>query len=250
MDSGFAFTAGFDRQRSIWNLSSGLTVISDEFNPNDVGRLHQNNYINLFGGFFHQINDGRPVGPFQRGDLRLFGDSGFSYRDLLSNGIGFYFSSDWTKRGFQEIELGIRIDYLLGGYDVTGTSGLGPRARPREANFDIEVTSDTQRIWQLQLRAEAGFYGNGGLSPEKGPKVERIASSRVDLSLEMGMGREYGATEWASNEAFTPASDGQWFISESWVPSRKTSRRGIGDNEYTSRPRGPGLGAPARGRSG
>jgi len=213
-DAGFALTAGFDRQLSIWNYSAGLTLISDKYNPNDMGRLRQNNNVNFFGGVSHQINGGRPFGPFQRARFFLFGGSGFSYKERISNGTGFFFSSDWTMRGFQEIEIGMRSDYLFGGYDVTETRGLGPRARPRELNIDIEYSTNSRRTWQLSPQVDAGFYGDGGLSLEASLEGEWVASPRISLSLEVGVGREYGTTEWATNEAFAPGVDG-WMISES-----------------------------------
>ncbi len=213
-DNGFALTAGVDRQRSIWNYSFGLSVISDKFNPNDVGRLRQNNSTNFYGGFSHQINGGRPVGPFQRGDIRLYAGSGLSYKEGISSGTGFFFTSDWTTRGFQEIEISTRSDYLFGGYDVTETRGLGPRARPREVNVDLEYSTDTRRTWQLAPQVDAGFYGDGGRSLEASLEGEWTMSSRINLSLEVGVGREYGVTEWASNEAFAPGPNG-WTIGES-----------------------------------
>ena len=223
-ETGFALTAGFDRQRSIWNLSSGLTIMNDTYNPNDLGRLRENNQVNMFGGFSHQINRGRPFGPFQRADVRLYAGTGFAFNESISNGTGFFFSNDWVTRGFQEIEIGLRSDYLFGGYDVTETRGLGPRARPIEVNGDIEYTTDTRRTWQLQPAIDFGFYGDGGFSMEASLEGEWTASSRVNLSLELGVGREFGVTEWASNEAFAPGGT-NWFISES-------SRTEPGDVEF------------------
>ncbi len=213
-ETGFALTAGFDKQRSLWNYSFGLTIMNDTYNPNDVGRLRQNNQINFYGGVFHQINGGRPVGPFQRGSARFFSGSGLSYKEGVSIGTGFFFSSDWVTHGFQEIEFGMRSDYLFGGYDVTETRGLGPRARPRELSMDLEFTTDSRRTWQLSPQVDVEIYGDGGLSVESSLEGEWAASSRVNLSLEVGTGREYGVTEWASNEAFAPDADG-WLISES-----------------------------------
>ncbi len=226
-ESGFALTAGFDRQRSVWNYSVGLTIISDRYNPNDLGRLRQNNHTNLFGGVSHQVNGGRPVGPFQRGNFRLYAGSGLSYREGISNGTGFFFSSDWTTRTFQEIEIGIRSDYLFGGYDVTETRGLGPRARPREISIDLELTTDTRHRWLLRPQAETEIYGDGGYALSASLEGEWTVSSQVSLSLKVGTGREFGTTEWASNEAFATV-DGTWMIGEEsrnspedverWVP--------------------------------
>ena len=214
LEQGFALAAGVDRQRGIWNLSSGLTIISDEFNPNDVGRLRQNNYINLFGGTSHQINGGKPFGPLQRASVFLFFGSGYSYRDGLHNGFGFFFRSDWLTKGFQEIELGLSSDYLLGGYDVTETRGLDPRARPRELEIELGFTTDTRRTLQLNPEVEVALFGDGGRAYEASLEAEWAAGSRLNLSLEIGLGRENNVTEWASNEAFALLS-GEWVISES-----------------------------------
>ena len=214
LEQGFSMAAGFDRQRSIWNFSSGFTMVSDDYNPNDVGRLRQNNYINMFGGTSHQINRGNPFGPFQRASAFMFMGTGYSYRDLLHNGFGFFLNSDWTLKGFQEIELGSRSDYLLGGYDVTETRGLDPRARPRELNVELGFTTDTRRKWQLNPQVEVGFFGDGGRTYDMSLEAEWVAGSRVDLSVEVGIGREDNVTEWASNEAFA-SQNGIWQISES-----------------------------------
>ena len=212
-ESGFALTAGFDKVRGVWNFASGLTVISDDYNPNDLGRLRRNNYTNLFAGFTHQINGGAPFGPFRRGTARLFFSDGLSYRERLDNGFGFFLRSDWQTRGFHEIELGARSDYLFGGYDVTETRGLGPHARPREMNVEFSITTDTRRKWQLEPNTEVEFFGDGGRTYEIGLDAEWNVSSRVNLSAQVGFGREDGVTEWASNEAFAPIADG-WAIGE------------------------------------
>ena len=213
-ESGFSLTAGFDKQRSVWNFLSGLTIISDDYNPNDLGRLRRNNYTNLFAGFSHQVNRGDPFGPFRRGTARLFFSNGLSYRERLSNGLGFFFRSDWQTRGFQEIELGAWSDYLFGGYDVTETRGLGPRARPRELHVEVSITTDTRRKWQLEPDAEIGLFGDGGRVYQMDLEAEWNVSTRVNLSTEVGVGRENDVTEWASNESFAPIADG-WALGES-----------------------------------
>ena len=213
-ESGFMLTTGFDRVRGIWRFNTGVTIISDDYNPNDIGRLRQNNYTNFFGGFQHQVNGGKPFGPFRRGTARLFFGQGFSYREGLSNGFGFFFRSDWETKGFNEIELGARSDYLLGGYDVNETRGLGPREQPRELSVELSITSDTRRTWQLEPDVELEFFGNGGHAYEFGLETEFIVNSRVSFSTEIEFGKENDVTEWASNEAFAPLVDG-WVIGES-----------------------------------
>ena len=223
-EQGFAVTSGFDRQRSAWNFSTNLTVISDRYNPNDMGRLRRNNYTNLSGGFSHQINGGEPFGPFQRGAIRLFGGNGLSYRKGLNNGCGFFLFSDWVTSGFHEIDLGARSDYLFGGYDVVETRGLGPRAKPRELSVDFSITTDTRREWMLEPGIDLELFGNGGRALRLGVDVEWSVSSRVNVSVDVGVERESDAIEWASNEAFAPTGD-HWEIAE-------TSNSAPGEVEY------------------
>ena len=212
-NTGFALTTGLDRLRSLWNFSSGLTIISDDYNPNDLGRLRRNDYINMYGGFSHQINGGEAFGPFQRATVRLYAGSGFSYTDLISNGTGFFFRSDWTTRGFQEIEFGMEGDYLFGGYDFTETRGQGPRARPAEFVVFTEYETDSRRTWSISPGVGVATYGgDGGFAMEYGVGGRWVASPRLSLSLGIKLGREFGTTEWAANESFFRGINGEWNI--------------------------------------
>ncbi|MFQ5569063.1 MAG: DUF5916 domain-containing protein [Rhodothermales bacterium] len=212
-ESGFSLTAGFDKTRGIWTFSSGITIISDDFNPNDLGRLRRNNYTNIFAGFAHQINGGDPFGPFRRASLRFFTGDGLSYREGLDLGLGFFFFSTWQFHGFQEIELNVNSDYLLGGYDVSETRGLGPRSKPRQISFRTSYETDSRRIWQLQPSARLELFGDGGRAYNLGMGAEWNVNARVNLSTRVGYGWDDGVTAWVSNEAFTLLEDG-WGIGE------------------------------------
>ncbi len=214
LEHGFALAAGLDRQRSDWNVSTGLTMISDGFNPNDLGILRQNNYWNVRGGVSHQVNRGRPFGPFQRGSALLFVGNSFSFEDGLSNGFFYFYRSDWTTRGFNLIELGSFGDYLFGGYDITETRGLGPRARAREFNIDLSITSDIRRNWVLGPQLDLELFGDGGRVYSAGLFGQWDLSSRVSLSTELMAEMEDSVSEWASNEAFAPLRGG-WAIATS-----------------------------------
>lgn len=230
-ESGFALTAGFDRLRSNWNISTGLTVISDRYNPNDLGRQRRNNYTNLFGGVSHLINGGTAVGPFQRAEARLYFGNGFSFKEGLNNGFGFFFFSEWTTHGFQEIGIDARGDYLFGGYDVTETRGLGPRARPRELNVELSVSSDTRRKWTIEPSTEIALYSDGGRAMELSLEAEWSVSSRINVLMELGAGQESNVIEWAANEAFVPMGRA-WGIGE--------NSGSAPDDEETYRPLSPG----------
>ena len=213
LEQGYALTASFDRQRSDWNWGMDLTVVSDDFNPNDVGRMRRNNFMSFSGGTFHQVNGGQPFGPFRRASAFMYFGTGYSYDEFLHDGAGFFFRSDWTLLGYQELELGMRSDFMFGGYDIFETRGLDPRARPRELNLEMEYATDSRKKWRLEPAAELELYGDGGNALATGLEVAWAATSRLDLSLELAIEREFGLTEWASNEAFARV-DGIWAIAE------------------------------------
>lgn len=213
LERGFALAAGLDRQRSVWNLSAGLNMISDGFNPNDLGILRRNNYVNVRGGVFHQVNRGRPFGRFQRGSVLLFMGNSFSFDDGLSNGFFYFYRSDWTTRGFNLIEVNAFADYLFGGYDITETRGLEPRARAREFNIDLSVSSDVRRNWVVGPRLDLELFGDGGRVYSAGLFGQWDLSSRVSLSTNLMAEFENSLSEWAANEAFAPLG-GSWAIAE------------------------------------
>ncbi len=213
LEQGFALTAGIDRQRSIWNFATGFNLISNGFNPNDLGRLRQNNYFSVRGGVIHQVNGGDPFGPFQRGEAWLFLGNSFSYEDGLSNGFFYFLRSDWTTQRFNRIELGSRGDYLFGGYDIVETRGIGPRKRPREVELEFSITSDVRRNWVAGPAIELQVFGNGGRTIEAGMFGQWDVSSRFSIEAQLQAGRENNVSEWASNEAFAQ-SLGRWMIAD------------------------------------
>ncbi len=206
-EQGYALTTSIDRQRSIWNFSADLAVISDGYNPNDLGLLRRNNYINLSGGVAHQINGGRPFGPFRRASAFLFLGGGLSYLDKLHDGFGTFFFSDWILHGYSEVEVNFQSDYLLGGYDLFETRGLDPRARPREFEFEVEYRTDTRRKWIVEPAIEGMIYLDGGRVLEPELELQWTVTPKLTLSIEIGLSREQNTTEWAANEALSIQGD-------------------------------------------
>jgi len=202
-EQGFAFTAGIDRQRNIWNFSTDLAVISDGYNPNDIGRLRQNNYVNISGGVSHQINGGAPFGPFRRASAFLFAGGGFSYDQRLHNGFGLFLFSDWSLRGYQEIELNLFTDYIFGGYNEFETRGLDARARPLQMEFDLEFRTDTRRKWVFEPSLEGMLYADGGVSLAPELELQWSATPKLNLSIEATISQEQNTKEWAANESLS-----------------------------------------------
>ncbi len=212
-ETGFSFIGGFDKIQGTTNFFSGFTVISDTFNPNDVGQLRRNNYVNFSGGISHQINGGAPFGPFRRASMWIFNNQDFSYQDGLDLGFGTFLNTTWQTKGFQEISIRFQGDNLFGGYDIYETRGLGPRAQPREFGVRASFESDSRRPWELEPNVELKFFGDGGYDYDVGLRTKWNVNSRLNLSASVSYGGNAGVTAWASNEAFATV-DGGWGIGE------------------------------------
>jgi hypothetical protein len=228
--SGFSTNASFEKIQGVWGFSSGFTVISDGFNTNDLGSLRRDNYMNINGGVSHEINGGQPFGPFRRGAADLSASNGFAYSDFTDVGLGVFGSAYFETRQFQSIELNLRSDYLLGGYDLFETRGLGPRAQPREVSLGGSFETDSRRSWQLESGADIEFKGDGR-SYEAGLELDWNASQHLSLSFEISHNWEQNVTAWASNASFAPLDEG-WGIGEDRsAPSDETVFRAFDDGD-------------------
>ncbi len=138
-------SAGAGKIRGPWTFSSNFRLLDDRFNPNDVGRLRRANFFRLGGNVEHKLKGGKSFGAFQHASARLFVGHSWSYRKRLSQGFGLSFHTDWRTQSFQSIRLRSGTDYLFGGYDLYETRGLGPRARPRVFNVNLEFETDSRR---------------------------------------------------------------------------------------------------------
>ena len=86
-ETGFAGKVWGRKRQGVWTGFVGFDVFHDEFNPNDLGQLHENNFIATLLSIDHEINGGRPFGPFQRASLGSFTLQSFSYRDRRDLGL-------------------------------------------------------------------------------------------------------------------------------------------------------------------
>ncbi len=217
-ETGFAAELEAGRIQGAWTYDAGVELFDDRFDPNDLGRLRRNNYVRLSGSLEHEVNGGRPFGPFQRADAGLYAGQSWSYREGLSQGLGFFFSSDFITRNFQEIEIDIDADYLLGGYDLYETRGLGPRRQERRLGMGLEFETDSRRAWSLNPEADLSYRAGGGLGYGLELDGRWTLGARLTLSAGVRYEREDDVTAWVSNEAFALASDGAWQIGEESAP--------------------------------
>ncbi len=209
--TGFAGQLNAERRQGMWQYSADLNVFSPDFNPNDVGQLRRTNYIDAGGSIGYDINGGRPFGPFQRADARIFAGQGWSYDELLSTGISAFFFSNFTLRTFQRIQIRGGVRNLNGGYDLYETRGLGPWRSPGRFGVSLEFSTDDRRKWELQPEAEIEFFSDGGRTSSIGMRSEWYVNSRIDLSSRLTYEMDHGVTAWSANNDFL-RSDGQWLI--------------------------------------
>ncbi len=216
-EQGFAFSTGFDRLRGIWTYSVGFDLFDDHFNPNDLGRLRQGDFMRISTGFGHQINDNRPFGPFRRASLRFFSWQKWTYSDRLKQGAGFFLSSNWETRGFQEIEVRFFSDYLLGAYDPFETRGLGPWKRPPQINARTSFQTDSRRSWNFEPSTSLTLYDHAGTDFSVGLKSEWNAGDRLGFTANVNLNEGRDRTAWVANETFALLDNHTWAIGTSSV---------------------------------
>jgi len=226
-ESGFAVTTGISKIRGDWTYDTSLNVFDDHFNPNDLGRLRQGNFIRLNVGLGHQINHNQAFGPFRRASVNLFTWQKWSYRGTLYEGSGFFLFSNFLTRGFQSIRLRGFTDYLFGGYDLFETRGLGPWARPRQGNIRLSVGTDSRRSWQLTPSGNVTVFNGAGVNYGTGLNTRWNAGSRLRLSAAVNYRVDANRTAWVANESFAQRADGRWAIGTS-----SSSPADLGEADY------------------
>ncbi|MDZ7717679.1 MAG: DUF5916 domain-containing protein [Balneolaceae bacterium] len=227
-ETGFAGKLFTEKRQGAWRGFVGAEVFSDDFNPNDLGQLRQNNYIVAIGRIEHQINGGRPFGAFQQADLDAFITQSVSYDEGLDLGLGLRTGSNWTFKSFQSIGADVNVDKIFGGYDLFETRGLGPYAQPFSAEFEFEFETDERRPWQLSPEAAWTYHDDGGNEYALGLRGNWNVGSRLDLFANVEGEWERAVTAWTSNESFR-RSGSDWFIGETSAPPSRLS-----NDEYRS----------------
>ena len=212
-ETGFAGKMWVRKRQGIWNGFAGFDVFSDQFNPNDVGQLRQNNFLAFISRVEHEINGGQPFGPFLRARLDASLTQQMSYQEGLNMGQRFDVGSRWTLNGFQSIRLDMQVENLFGGYDIFETRGLLPWELPTIYNIRGDFETDERRNWQLEPGYDLNFFDDGGREYELSLEGNWNASNWLSLSgqLETEWGNDVSA--WSSNETFASGRGG-WLIGE------------------------------------
>lgn len=210
-ERGFAGKTWAVKRQGEWQGFVGAEVFSDEFNPNDVGQLRENNAIVLISSVEHEINGNRPFGPFQRASAELFGVQRFAYVGGLDQGLELRFSSRAMLRTFQSIEFSAEVESPFGGYDLYETRGLGPWARPRMFGFSAEISTDERRPWEVEPEVGLTLVEGGGRGYAAGLRGNWRVSDRISLEGNIEGEWERGVPAWSSNESFAQEG-GAWLI--------------------------------------
>lgn len=212
-ETGIAGAFGIDKTRGVWTYGAGAEIMSDDFNPRDMGRLRQNDKVRLTAYVNNLVNGGKPFGIFQRGSIRTFNWNEWSYDRSLYTGSGFFTFSSWLTKGFNEIGVQVVNRDLFGGYDQFETRGLFPRALPYTLDLEFSVSSDTRRSFLIEPQLEASFIQREGAEYSIGVESIWNVGSRLSLETELGFGIEHNRLAWASNESFRRIGN-QWHIGE------------------------------------
>lgn len=223
---GYAASTELERIRGDWTYGITFTGIDDTFNPNDAGRLRQNNFLRISSNLAHQFNGGKAAGPFQRASARVWTFSSRTWSEGIYRGTGGFLGGNIVTQSFQNMDASIFGDYLFGGYDVNETRGLGAWAAPREFRIRTSFKTDSRRQWTLKPKIAYTFTELGGTELGLDLKGDWDVSTRLSMSASVGVKRENNMTAWASNESISD-SDGQFLIGET-----STSPSDLGANDF------------------
>ena len=199
---GFAASASFDKIKGDWTYSTTVRAFDDKFNPNDLGRLRQGDYVRWSSSLSHQFNGGKPVGPFRRASFRLWNFQSWRYTDGLNRGMGANLGFNLFTNAYQKIDFNIFGDRLFGGNDINETRGLLPYEKPRTFNIRSSFETDSRRQWQLKPGLRADLSEDGGRNINLKVDAKWDAGSRVNLSGSVSVTNGNNERAWASNESF------------------------------------------------
>lgn len=198
--TGMAGKVWLRKREGDWTGFVGGDVFGDQFDPNDMGRLRENNMIVALSSVERNINSGEPFGPFQRANVGTFTTQSWSYREGLNRGLSADLNSNWILRGFQSIEVAGTIENPFGGYDLFETRGLGPWAEPASVGIEAEFETDRRRDWEIEPEGGYTVMDDGGREYALSLRGNVDVGTRLSLSGNVEAEWERGVTAWSANE--------------------------------------------------
>lgn len=224
--TGIAGSLGLDRISGSVTWGNSFRFFSDDFNPNDLGRLRRNDFMRFSSSGSYQINGGQPFKGFVRGSFRGFVWQSWSYAERINQGFGVNLNTNLVTSGFQRVDVRYEIENLFGGYDLYETRGMLPYARPIAHSVRSSFRTDSRKAWNVGPSINAERDSEGGFDLRTSLEGRWNASSRLDLSAEVGMARSENRTAWVSNESFrvqsgayeigTVAADPEDLLEDEW----------------------------------
>ncbi|MFP4366552.1 MAG: DUF5916 domain-containing protein [Bacteroidales bacterium] len=208
-DQGFAGRLELTKRQGAITGDIAFLVISDGFNPNDLGQMRERNYYEGTTSIDYDINGGRPFWNFQRASAGVMLRQRFSYDESLDLGDFIRFDTRWNTNNFQQIEFDVNMRDIFNGYDLYETRGMGPWASPHSVGIAFEYTTDERRNWLLSPEFEYEIFEGGGRGYEIELRGESNIGNRLSISGSFNGGIENGVTAWVSNESFI-FEGGQW----------------------------------------
>ena len=211
--SGIGTSVTVERLRGNLTWRASLNLLDDQFNPNDLGQLRQNDLIALSGRAEHLINGNRPFGPLRRAAIRAFVSRDWTYRERTDMGYRVSVFGDAQTQGFHSLRFSTRGS-RFGGYDVRETRGLGLYKQPGVLNLEAFFATDSRRMYRLEPGLRFGQTGMDGRMWGFEITGSWDASARLSLSGTLALEAEKDVPAWASNESFA-LIDGHWHVGRS-----------------------------------
>lgn len=198
--TGMAGKVWLRKREGDWTGFVGQDVFGNQFNPNDLGQLRENNMIVTLTSINYNLNSGEPFGPFRRANVGTFTNQSWSYQNGLDRGLSSNLNSEWTLRGFQTVELSVELENPFGGYDLYETRGLGPWGEPARLGVQGEFETDRRRDWEVEPEAGYTAFADGGREYALSLRGNVDVGTRLSLSGNVEAEWERGVTAWSANE--------------------------------------------------
>jgi hypothetical protein len=180
-----------------------LLLFTDKYNPNDIGWISfEQNWYQIWSNLNYKLNEGKPFGPFQRGDITLYYTRRYSYLEWYDMGGNVNLNTSLITKKFRTFKIGTRFNDLLGGYDLWETRGLGIWAKPKGVELSGEFNTDDRKNWKVTPKLTLKKYDDKGI--EYGLDFQGIINTGTRLSFQASFkgSLEADKTAWVSNESF------------------------------------------------
>lgn len=202
-EEGFMSGLVLRKRQGIVDGHFTLLLFTDKYNPNDIGWISfEQNWYQIWSNLNYKLNQGKPFGPFQRGDITLYYTRRYSYLELYDMGGNVNLNTSLITNKFRTIKIGTRFNDLLGGYDLWETRGLGIWAKPKGVELSSEFNTDDRKNWKVAPKFTLKKYDNKG--SEYGFDFQGIINTGTRLSFQATLkgSMEDNKTAWVSNESF------------------------------------------------